>query len=194
MTESYTEYYKAKLEGGLLYQDFVVDVAWQTIGLAIVQYSSKAYQQAIGESRTGVEIKHNELFGRTGNLWIEVAEKARPRPGPYAPSGICRNDNSWLYATGNYDTIFFFSKKLLRQLNASGRVRIIENKTKTSQGFLLTAEDAAKYAMIVLLPNSQNKISKLATDLSEEGRRLHSIVKALPGQGSLNFDISNDGL
>jgi hypothetical protein len=182
---SYAEYYKAKLDGALVFQDFVVDVAWQTMGLAIVQYSSKLYQAKVGESRTGVEIKHDEKFKETENLWIEVAEKARPRHGDYVPSGIFRNDNAWLYAIGDYDTIFFFSKKFLRQLAESGRVRIFPNHTKTSRGFLLCKADALKYAMIVLLPKAADKISKLATDLSEEGRQLHSIVKALPGQGVL---------
>ena len=34
---TYAQYYKTKLESGLLYQDFVVDAAWQLLGLAIVQ-------------------------------------------------------------------------------------------------------------------------------------------------------------
>ena len=42
-SKAYQQYRKTKIESGLLYQDFVVDVAWQTIGLAIVQYASKAY-------------------------------------------------------------------------------------------------------------------------------------------------------
>lgn len=181
----YDRYRETKIQSGQLYQDFVVDVAWTLLGLAIVQYSSRLYQQHIGESRTGVEIKHDEMFVKTRNLWIEVAEKAVQRPGPYAISGIFRNDNTWLYVQGNYDTVFFFSKKLLKQLHDSGRFEIRENGFGTSRGFLLSEADAQKYAMVVLHPNAAEKISKLTADLSEEGKRLHAILKSLPNQGSL---------
>ena len=77
----YDAYRANKIESGLLFQDFVVDVLLQTLGFAVVTNSSRAYQHTVGESRTGVEIKHDERFADTGNLWIEVAEKARPRPG-----------------------------------------------------------------------------------------------------------------
>lgn len=187
MNQSYADYYKTKLEGALLFQDFVVDVSWQTIGLAIVQYSSKAYQQTVGESRTGVEIKHDEEFKRTGNLWIEIAEKAQPRNGDYAVSGIYREDNAWLYVIGDYDTIFFFPKKTLQQMHAAGE-RVIENKTKTSKGFLLSRARAEVYACIILNPKAAQKVSKLAIDLAKAGQELHRIVKANPSQGSLLFN------
>jgi hypothetical protein len=171
---NYSQYYKAKLEGALLYQDFVVDLLWNTIGLAVVCYSSKAYQQAVGESRTGVEIKHDEKFSKTGNLWIEVAEKAKPRPGPYAASGIYRDDNSWLYVSGNYNTVFVFPKRLLQALAKSGRYKILENNTGTSQGYLLPEADARKYACVVLQPNKSDKVAKLVNDLASLGRELHA--------------------
>ena len=80
----YEEYRQVQIEDGVRFQDFVVDLAWQA-GLVIAQYASKTYQLAIGESRSGVEIKYDKRRAETGNLCIEVAEKARPRPGPYAP-------------------------------------------------------------------------------------------------------------
>lgn len=181
---SYEKYYKAKLEGSLIYQDFVVDVMYQ-IGLAIVQYTSRAYQYGVGESRTGVEIKHDEKFSQTGNLWIEIAEKAKPRAGNYVRSGIYRDDNSWLYLIGDYDTIFCFSKVFLQQIHASGRYRIQENKTRTSQGFCLPGTDAQKYAALIVRPKAQQKIAKLVIDLSDAGKLLHQIVKANPAQHSL---------
>lgn len=187
---SYDKYYKAKLEAALLYQDFVIDVSMQAIGLAIVQYASRAYQQGVGESRTGVEIKHDDKFRTTGNLWIETAEKAKPRPGDYASSGIYRNDNAWLYVIGDYDTIFYFSKRFLQQLHASERYQVRENHTKTSLGFCLPEIDAHRYAVMVLKPKAQQKIAKLAFDLAEAGKLLHQIVKANPAQQTL---FSQDG-
>jgi hypothetical protein len=173
----YADYYKAKLDGAKLYQDFVIDAAWNLLGLAIVQYSSELYQRTVGESRTGVEIKHDEQFGRTGNLWIELAEKARPRDGPYVPAGIYRQDNTWLYVIGDYDAIFFFAKTLLRALHQSGRWQVIENKTRTSEGFLLKSCDAEKYAAAILRPNAADAVKKVVGNLAALGRLLHESAK-----------------
>ena len=38
MPATYGEYYKAKLDSAKVFQDFVVDAAWNLLGLAIVQY------------------------------------------------------------------------------------------------------------------------------------------------------------
>jgi hypothetical protein len=174
---AYEKYRATKIESGRIFQDFVVDAAWNLLGLAIVQYTSEAYQRTVGESRTGAEIKHDEQFAKTGNLWIELAEKARPRSGPYMRSGIYRQDNTWLYCIGDYDTIFFFAKTLLRALHASGRWRVQENNTRTSEGFLLKAFDAEKYAAVVLRPNAAGAIRKVVGDLGALGRLLHEAAK-----------------
>lgn len=174
---SYAEYYKAKLDGAKLYQDFVVDAAWNLLGLAIVQYASEVYQRTVGESRTGVEIKHDEKFGKTRNLWIEVAEKARPRDGPYVASGIYRNDNTWLYCIGDYDTIFFFPKTILRLLHASERWSVLENNTRTSEGFLLREHEAEKYAAAILRPNAADAVGKVVGNIAALGELLHDAAK-----------------
>ena len=174
---SYGEYYKAKLDGAKIFQDFVVDAAWNLLGLAIVQYSSEVYQRIVGESRTGVEIKHDEKFDKTRNLWIEVAEKAHPRDGPYVPSGIYRQDNTWLYCIGDYNKVFFFPKTLLRALHASGRWNVFENNTRTSEGFLLREPEAEKYAAVILNPNAADAVTKVVGDLAALGQLLHNVTK-----------------
>jgi hypothetical protein len=188
VNENYKKYYAVKLESAKLYQDFVVDAAWDLLGLAIVLYSSQAYQNVVGESRTGVEIKHDELFAKTGNLWIEISEKADPLNRNYIDSGIYRTDNTWLYVIGDYDTVFFFSKTLLRGLHRSGRWTVLENKTKTSNGFLLNAVDAQRYAAAVLRPNATEKINRAVKNvqaLADLGRELHASAKANPAQADL---------
>ena len=45
----YAPYRKNKLKSGLVYQDFV-DVCWHLLKMAIVPFSSKEYQQRVGES------------------------------------------------------------------------------------------------------------------------------------------------
>jgi hypothetical protein len=188
---SYEAYRNNKIESGLRYQDFAIDLLYQTIGLVVVQYASRMYQISIGESRTGVEIKHDEKYATTGNLWIEVAEKARPRDGDYFPSGICRDDNSWFYVIGNYDIVFGFQKTLLLALRTQAqKYPIRENKTRTSQGFLLRDEVARRCAAFVLTPNAEQKISKAIGDLHELGRQLHQAVLVNPAQRSLFETLS----
>lgn len=186
---AYEKYRAVKIENGKVYQDFIVDACWNLLGLAIVQYSSTVYQQTIGESKTGAEIKHDEQFARTGNLWIEVEEKARPRPGPYVPSGIYRSDNTWLYIIGNYDHVFIFQKTLLQILHRSEKWRLLENGTKTSRGFLLPEKDATKFAAAILHPLAADRISKVIGDVSRLGRELHEASRRNLAQ----FDLFRDG-
>jgi len=174
---AYEKYRSNKIESGKLFQDFVVDACWNLLGLAIVQYSSQVYQQTIGESKTGAEIKHDEQFAQTDNLWIEIAEKARPRPGDHVASGIYRNDNTWLYIIGNYDTLFIFQKTLLKILHQSGKWRILENRTQTSRGFLLSKKDAERYAAAILQPRAATRIAKVIGDITKLGRELHEMAR-----------------
>src|ERR1022692_1926948 len=113
---SYADYRSKQLEDAQVFQDFVIDASWQMMGLAVIPYSSRLYQQTVGESKTRCEIKHDKNYARTGNLYVETAEKAVPRPGPYAPSGIYRDDNSWLWIIGDYDLLFYVQKTVLKLL------------------------------------------------------------------------------
>jgi hypothetical protein len=184
---SYGAYRQNKIESGLVYQDFVVDLLLQTIGLAVVTYSSKFYQRSVGESRTGVEIKHDEIYARSGRLWIELAEKAEPRPGPYVPSGIYRDDNTWLYVIGNYDIVFIFGKAPLRALFETGRYPRVENQLKTSEGFFLPDAMAKKLALYILTPKAEQKVAKAVRNLQTLGRILHRMATGQVAQASL-FD------
>uniref|UniRef100_A0A6H1ZZK5 Uncharacterized protein n=1 Tax=viral metagenome TaxID=1070528 RepID=A0A6H1ZZK5_9ZZZZ len=183
----YEEYYRTQMEDGALFQDFVVDVAWQA-GLVIAQYASKTYQFSVGESRSGVEIKHDKQRKSTGNLYVEYAEKRRPRPGPYAPAGIMRNDH-WLFAVGDYDVVYFFANNLLRGLfaasKADGSPKYRRVQSRTSQGFLLPEDDGAKYAALVLRPDAAGKVEQRITDLEGLARSLHVVMLENPKQLTL---------
>lgn len=142
-------YRHEKSESGTRYQDFVVELLWIRRGLPIMQFASREYQIRKGESLTGVEIKNDEKYAETGNLWIEVGEKAMPRDGDFAPAGILRGDNSWLYVIGDYRTVFVFAKRNLVLLHEAKRYPVIENARKTSIGFLLPRADARRWAAFV---------------------------------------------
>jgi hypothetical protein len=144
-----TEYYKEKLEAGLIYQDFVADQLRKDDPCIIIgAYSSSKYQNEHGESMSGIEIKHDMLMKNTGNLYIEVAEKSNANLPDYTPSGIMRNDNTWLYLIGDYEQAFLFSKHQLKTLYADERnysIRGIRKKqTPTSIGFVYPIDSAMK--------------------------------------------------
>ncbi len=143
-----TPYYREKLEQGLHYQDYVVEKLYEA-GLPIISYSSKKYQQIIGENKAGIEIKNDAKFRGTGNFYIEVAEKSNPANDAFVLSGVYRNDNTWLYIVGDVDSIFIFSKKQLRIAHESKKFR--EVATPTSRGFLLPVSEARKYYAIKII-------------------------------------------
>ena len=170
-----------RMNAGLLYQDFIVDLAYQQ-GLVIVQYSSEEYQKGIGESRTGAEIKYDGQFAKTGNVYIETAEKAWPRDGAYWPSGIYAHERTWLYIIGNFDTVFLFQKKILQLLHQAGRYPL--KQIITSQGFIIPGNDAMKYAE-VWHPDGAEKVKHLADNLAEKGKELHYLATMNPSQLTL---------
>lgn len=155
-----SEYYLKKLKEGIYYQDFVVEKLYEC-GLPIISYSSKEYQKLIGENKAGIEIKFDQKFKETGNFYIEVAEKTNPENFEWAESGIKRKDNSWLYAIGDLEEIFIFSKKQLQYLhaqkiNGQPKYKLVETippgfRGATSKGFLLPIEEARKFWAIKII-------------------------------------------
>ncbi|MBP5461853.1 MAG: hypothetical protein J6Y20_06995 [Lachnospiraceae bacterium] len=144
-----TDYYTDKFQSGLEYQDFIIDqLRRQKTCLIIQTYSSLKWQKSAGESSSGIEIKFDMLFHKTGNLYFEVAEKSSEDKPEFSPSGIMREDNSWLYLIGDYHEAFLFSKHQLRTVfeNKDGYAArgIREKQTPTSVGITYPVENAMK--------------------------------------------------
>lgn len=135
-------YYKEKLEQGLVFQDVVTKALYQR-GVVIVGYSSRRFQNEEGENMLGAEIKRDGNFRKTGNLYLEVAEKSNPENENYIPSGIMRKDNSWLFVIGDEETVWIFPINYLRMLK--GRYK--ETKTPTSIGILMPIAEADRYCI-----------------------------------------------
>ena len=142
---SYTDYYNEKLQEGKEYEDFISEKL-RSVGIITGIYTSKRWQLEHGESASGIEIKFDKRFKETGNLYIEVAEKSHPSMPEYSPSGIMRNDNSYLYVIGDYDQAFMFAKKQLQVIYENtqywSKRGIQLRQTKTSKGFLFPAKSA----------------------------------------------------
>ena len=146
-----TEQYKKLLEQGLEYQNFVADLFWEKFQINLTHYRSKWYQGK-GENVQGIEIKYNSPRALgvdgipTGNIFIEIAEKSDKWRPKWTPSGCFREDNSWLFITGDFEEVFIFGKKDLQ--------RISEHKTihqnETSKFFLLNKEEREKYSLKVI--------------------------------------------
>lgn len=143
-------YYKEKLNQGLFFQDYVVELLYES-GIPLISYSSKEYQNVVGENKAGIEIKNDNNFRKTGNLYIEISEKSNADNKEFIPSGIYRKDNTWLYLIGDADKIFVLSKKQLQILHQSKKYKEVE--IPTSRGFLLPIVDVEKfYSLKELIP------------------------------------------
>ena len=136
---SYSEdIYQPRLQLGLEYQDFLCE-RLHRLGIVLQNIQSKKFQHK-KENLLGLEIKFDRRFEKTGNLYIETAEKADPANANYVPSGIFRDDESWLYGIGNYSELFIFAKQVLKAAHKDRhhrRLQEVENETKTSLGFLI---------------------------------------------------------
>jgi len=139
-------YYKEQLEEGLEFQDYVTDKLLEK-GLVLNGYSSMKYQYGKGESRSGIEVKLDKRSSYTNNLFIEYAEK-KASSSTFVASGIDRNDNTWLYCIGDYETLYLISKKHLKKIKLRSGVKHIE--TGTSKGYLLPCEEAKSIAALII--------------------------------------------
>jgi len=136
-------------EEGLEFQDFIVNLLMSELGIALSNYSSKYYQQNFGENRQGIEIKLDTRILDTGNVSIEVAEKSKAAIKNWTPSGIMRQDNSWLYIQGNFKIVFIFGKLILQKVYKQKYINKVWQPKDTIKTFLMPVEEAEKYALKV---------------------------------------------
>lgn len=141
---TYSQEYKDKFQEALKFQDFVACQLMRR-GLMIVQFGSQDYQRKYGESANGVEVKHDKLFRKTGNLYFETAERTSTN-NEFVASGIRRRDNTWLYVIGDYQTIYVFAKNVLQLVER----RFIPKITATSKGYVMPLSDARKLAAKII--------------------------------------------
>lgn len=146
-------YYDDKLKDGKKYEKFVVEY-FKKEGIKITLTKTFEDQINIGESFEGYEIKFDDKYNKTGNLWIETQERSDVKK-EYVNSGTLRDDNTIFYIIGNYDTIFVFKKDKLKQL--SYEKKILENNMKTSKGYLLSTSECYRHSDTIFEINKRNE-------------------------------------
>jgi hypothetical protein len=143
-----TDYYNNKLKEGKVFQNYVYDLFKKDFGATIENNYDTKEKQLKGENQFGLEIKFDGKRKNTHNLYIEIAEKSNSNNSTYVISGIFRMDNTWLYAIGDYDKIYLFSKKdLIGLCNSKYKDRVFEIPMGTSKGFLLPEKEAKDIAI-----------------------------------------------
>lgn len=142
--EDYKQLYQNRLPIGQQFQDHRAALLLQELHIPLVNFQSKDWQFKIGENAQGFEIKYDQHFSNTKNFWIEVSQRVTLDQS-YYDSGIYQNDNAWMYCIGDYSVLYLFGKHFLQLLHRSNKFEVIENKLKTSPGFLLPQSEADKY-------------------------------------------------
>lgn len=145
-----------EFERGIEFQDFVAEVMHDRLGITITNYQSRRYQFGNGENKQGIEIKLDHNCLRTGRLSIETAEKGRASNAAWVPSGIYRQDNSWLYIQGTYRLLFVFAKSTLLTLHGTGDYEEHEARG-TVRGYYLPIPIARRYAAVILESDALGK-------------------------------------
>ena len=156
------EYY-AFVEDGNRFMDYSTELLLKHKGIVATPYSSRKYQNGTGETIQGIEFKWDKKIKQYGTMFIET--HCKNKNGEYQEGGIYSKNNTWLYAQGDYDTLYYFSVKTLRTLcNQKGdkgnypnvdasngwRYFRLETPQKSAKGFKLPIEDAEKYAEFVI--------------------------------------------
>ncbi len=136
-----------KQNKGLKFESFIMDWFAKEKNINLSHYTTYEEQIHKGENRQGIEIKNDQIFKNSGNLFISVE---RDYGYTTHPSGIFK-DQSWLYVIGDKDCFYIFSTKQLRQIYYGNNPKIISGfktaKGGTEKGFLLSKSNADKYCI-----------------------------------------------
>jgi|SRR3989344_2014014 len=149
-----TSYYKEKLQLSFEFEEFLEDFFKQKYGLDLHPFITPEEQYYKGENEAGIEIKHDMVYKKTGNLYIEYAEKSKEDNSSWIDSGIKKEDNSTYFLIGDFDQFWIFKKQRLLEIFDEEKRLKKEGKTSprhikfivklTSLGFIYPIRYAEK--------------------------------------------------
>jgi hypothetical protein len=129
---------------GLEFESFIIDWFCTQKKINLSHYTLLKEQIHKGENRQGIEIKNDQRFQETGNLFISVE---RDYGYKKYESGIYKNQ-SWLYVIGNENEFYIFSTKHLKQYYEHNKPKLFKGFTSslngTEKGFLLSKKQAER--------------------------------------------------
>jgi hypothetical protein len=144
-----SDYYAEQLARAEAWERYIVARLTRE-GIPIVRHETKRAQISYGDVRIGpdhVELKLDQHFVETGNLFIEVEEKRRAEQAAWIASGIFASSEARWYGVGDYRDFFLFNRDALRQV--ARPERIITIKRGTSRGFLMKSSERLDLAVRV---------------------------------------------
>ena len=151
---SKTSYYKEKLQASFEFENYLTKIFKEKYGLDLGQYLTAEGQYNKGENELGIEIKHDMMYKKTGNLYIEYAEKSKGENFVWIDSGILKSDNCNYFLIGDFDKFWIFTKKRLLEIYKEEVANIKIGKPSvrgirfvsiaTSKGFIYPIKQAEK--------------------------------------------------
>lgn len=146
-----TDYYKEQLQKSFDFENHIAIILKENYGLELEQYLTPQGQYELGENKLGIEIKHDMMYKKTGNLYIEYQEKSNANNVDWINSGILKKDNCKYFLIGDFDKFWIFNKNRLVEIfneennrvgNSKRGIRFVQNAT--SKGFIFNIKHAEK--------------------------------------------------
>tara|TARA_A100000171_G_C2134453_1_gene149117 strand:- start:2761 stop:3231 length:471 start_codon:yes stop_codon:yes gene_type:complete len=131
-----------KLKKGISFESYIADWFQREKGISLSTYHAHNEQRK-GENRQGIEIKNDQCFNSTGNLFISVK---RIYGTLHLNWGVFKQDNTWLYVIGDKSKHWIFLRKTLQTYYKVKQPKLKKAAIKggTELGFLLTLKQADK--------------------------------------------------
>ena len=134
--------YTDNLELAKEFEDFASDILWREWHWPIRVYSSAKWQIGKGENLSGVEIKLDQRFRETGNLFIEYSERSDVCYS-FKDSGI--NGKGHMCLIGDEEGFWLFGFSTLK--NMDKRYHFPHVEISTAKGFLVPLAIANEWAI-----------------------------------------------
>lgn len=168
VSRQYDDYTIAQLERGRIMELFV-DNEMRKHGVDIGFYYDPKHQGA-GESSVGIEIKHDMKSAKTGNYYIEYAERHTNFTNQnFIPSGILKNTNTRFWIIGIPEEYYIVKEvdlqNQLYSMNPNDQGWQDGKKfvaTKSSLGFIIKRYKLQEIAIAQSISDFLEKISLIA--------------------------------
>lgn len=150
---SKSNYYISNLEDSHRFEVYA-EWVFRQYGIDIGLFYGRQQQYEVGETRAGIEIKHDKKSQETGNYYFEYMERLTAQ-GSWVESGLLKKDNTRYYfygVIGDYlilpkDRLMDYYRRIVLENDPPAGCRKAEALRGTSKGFLLPRTEAVKISL-----------------------------------------------